>query len=93
MLSRLTPTDVGTLCAFLTGREKCGLGLAEGLGKRGVFLDPHASKLCVKNGVEVRVDDYLGSDDAGRFGETLRSRHGQRPIQGVTQSYVPPATV
>jgi len=33
MLSRLTPTDVGTLCAFLTGREKCGLGLAEGLGQ------------------------------------------------------------
>jgi len=27
MLSRLTPTDVGTLCAFLTGREKCGLAL------------------------------------------------------------------
>jgi hypothetical protein len=27
MLSRLTPTDVGTLCAFLTGREKCGLDL------------------------------------------------------------------
>jgi len=27
-LSRLTPTNVGTLCAFLTGREKCGLGVA-----------------------------------------------------------------
>jgi hypothetical protein len=27
MLSRLTPTDVGTLCAFLAGREKCGLQL------------------------------------------------------------------
>ena len=25
MLSRLTPTDVGTLRAFLTGREKCGV--------------------------------------------------------------------
>src|ERR1700688_3201276 len=24
-LSRLAPTDVGTPCAFLTGREKCGL--------------------------------------------------------------------
>ena len=27
-LSRLAPTNVGTLCAFLTGREKCGLGTA-----------------------------------------------------------------
>ena len=25
--SRLAPTDVSTLCAFLTAREKCGLGL------------------------------------------------------------------
>jgi len=25
MLSRLAPTDVGTLRAFLKGREKCGL--------------------------------------------------------------------
>src|SRR5215831_18462252 len=25
MRSRLAPTNVGTLCAFLTGREKCGL--------------------------------------------------------------------
>ena len=31
MLSQLTTTDVGRLCAFLTGREKCGLGLAEDL--------------------------------------------------------------
>jgi hypothetical protein len=25
MLSRLAPTDVGALCVFLTGRQKCGL--------------------------------------------------------------------
>src|SRR5437870_7539239 len=26
-LSRLTPTNVGTLCAFLTGSEKCGFAI------------------------------------------------------------------
>ena len=49
MLLRLTPTDVGTLCAFLTGREKCELGLAEDLGKCGFFSGPQLKILWVKS--------------------------------------------
>ena len=40
-LSRLAPTNVGTLCAFLTGREKCGLEVLPA----APVSDPRASLL------------------------------------------------
>src|SRR5215469_12510102 len=36
-LSRLTPANVGTPCAFLTGREKCGLDAGIKLGSSGSY--------------------------------------------------------
>jgi hypothetical protein len=33
------------------------LVLAEDLGKRGLFLDPHASNLWIKNGIEQQLLD------------------------------------
>jgi hypothetical protein len=50
------------------------LGLAEGLGKCGFFLIPPVSKLWVKNGVEVRVDDSI-------CGQTMRADWARRYVQ------------
>jgi hypothetical protein len=74
MLLRLTPTDVGTLCAFLTGREKCRLGLAEDLGKCGFFFGSSARILWVNNGAKVRVDDSI-------CGQTMLADWARRYVQ------------
>jgi hypothetical protein len=50
------------------------LGLAEGLGKWGFLLDPHASILWVKNGVEVWVDDSI-------CGQRMRADWARRHVQ------------
>ena len=41
-LSRLAPTNVGTLCAFLTSREKCGLMPSLTSSSFAILSSPHS---------------------------------------------------
>jgi hypothetical protein len=55
------------------------LGLAEGLGKCGFFLDLYAINLWVKNGVEVRVDGNMDQN-------TDRTGSGYRQFWASSES-------
>ena|SRR6266567_6625097 len=76
-LSRLTPTNVGTLCAFLTGREKCGL-VEVGDGRVEEWKGPpfHPSVLPPLTLVRLRNLHSISSQDLVQSLKQLRNIKG-----------------